>query len=190
MNKKRHQKIFLIAITGILGALALALSFIEKLLLSAFPLPMGIKPGFSNIIVMFTCSALGLLPALGIAVIKAGFASLLSGASAGFISLFGGILSVLTMYFSMKLSKEKLSYTGISVLSSVMHNIGQLSAASIIAGSSLFLGYMPILLISGAVFGVITGVTLNLTLPHLKKLKIFDHKNLYKTQENGGKNYG
>ncbi len=176
MKKKRTSKAYFPALTGIFGALALALSFIERLILSAFPLPMGIKPGFSNIIVMFVCSALGPLPAIGIAVIKAAFAALLSGVSAGIISLTGGVLSVLTMSLMLKISKKRLSYTGISVISAVMHNLGQTLAASLLTGSSLFLGYMPVLLLTGAVFGTVTGITLNITMPYLMKLNIFDHK--------------
>lgn len=172
----KNKKIFRIAITGILAALALAFSFFEKLLLSAVPLPMGIKPGLSNIIVMFTCSSLGLIPALGIATVKAVFSALISGGASGFISLAGGIISVFTMYLLGKLPKEKLSYTGISVLSAVSHNIGQTLAASLIAGSGLFLSYLPVLLISGAVFGLITGTVLNIVFPYLTRLNIFDHK--------------
>lgn len=173
----KNKKIFRITLTAILATLALALSFIERLILAAFPLPMGIKPGFSNIIVMFACTVTGLLPALSIALIKAGFAALLSGVSSGFISLCGGIFSVITMYLMNKIPKEKISYTGISVLSALMHNIGQLTAASIIAGSGLFGSFIPILLISGTVFGLTTGTVLNIVFPHLKKLNIFDYRN-------------
>lgn len=176
MKKAKNKKILMITSTGILGAAALAFSFIEKLLLGAFPLPMGIKPGFSNIIVMFACCSLGFIPALLISVIKAGFAALVSGISSGFISLCGGLLSVTTVYILIKISKNKLSFTGISVLSSVMHNMGQLLAASAITGSGLFLSYTPVLLISGVIFGSITGTVLNITLPYLQKLNIYDHK--------------
>lgn len=172
----KNKKVLTIAVTGIFAALALSFSFIEKMLLSAVPLPMGIKPGLSNIIVMFACSSLGLVPALGIAAVKAGFSALLSGTASGFISLTGGFFSVFTMYFLGKIPKEKLSYTGISVLSAVSHNIGQTVAASVIAGSGLFLSYLPVLLISGAVFGLITGTVLNIVFPYLTKLNIFDHK--------------
>lgn len=177
MKKLNNRKVFRITITALLAAAALALSYTEKLLLAAFPLPMGIKPGFSNIIVMFTCSTAGLLPALGIAVVKSCFATFMSGTASGFISLCGGLVSVLMMFAAIRLSKGKLSYTGISVISSVAHNMGQLTAASLIAGSNLFIGYTPVLLISGVIFGVITGIVLNLTMPHLMKLKIFDSAN-------------
>ncbi len=174
MKKSVHNKNFRIAISGIMGALALALSFAEKMLLSAFPLPMGIKPGFSNIIVMFACFSLGPLPAFGIAIIKAGFAALMSGVSSGFISLSGGLLSVLTMIIIKRLAKNKLSFIGLSVLSAVMHNVGQTAAASLIAGSSLFLPYLPVLLVSGAAFGIVTGVILNILQPYLARLDISD----------------
>lgn len=166
----KNKKIFTLTFTAMLAALALALSFIERLILSAFPLPMGIKFGFSNIIVMFACSTLGLIPALAIAVIKAGFAALLSGISSGFISLTGGVLSVLTIYFLGKIPKEKISFAGISVISAVIHNIGQTAAASLIAGSGLFMAYLPVLLITGLASGMVTGTVLNIVYPKIKKI--------------------
>lgn len=173
MKKSNKTNLFRLAVTGILSAAALAISFAEKMLIAFLPLPMGIKPGFSNIIVMFTCSSLGLVPALGIAVIKSAFAALMSGTVSGIISLSGGLLSVISMYTVQKLCKDRLSYTGISVISSVMHNAGQLAAASVITSGNLFTAYAPILLVSGTVFGFVTGTILNHTMPYIKKVKIF-----------------
>ncbi len=173
-NKSKTKAVHRIAVTGILAALALALSFAERMLMAAFPLPMGIKPGISNIIVMFACTSAGLAPALGICLAKAGFAALLSGGASGLISLSGGLLSVLTMYLTSRLFGKKLSYTGISVLSAVMHNMGQLLAACVLTGSLAIQGLLPALLISGAVFGFATGTIMNIIMPHLKKLKAFN----------------
>lgn len=170
MNNKRTN-INRVALTGVLAALALAFAFAEKSFLAVIVLPMGVKPGFSNIIVMFSCSVLGLLPTVCIALIKSGFTVLISGGVAGFISVCGGLLSVLTMYTAMKISKKKLSYIGISVLSSVMHNLGQLIAATLISGTRLFAGYAPVLLISGVIFGIVTGMIMNILLPYINKLK-------------------
>ncbi len=170
--KKNLTKTKRLALTGILAAAALALSFAEKFLIAALPLPMGVKPGFSNIIVMFTCGSLGLLPALAIAAVKAFFSALLSGWISGLISFCGGILSVLTMYTAIRLTKGRLSYTGISVLSSCMHNMGQLTAASAISGTFLFTGYAPVLIVSGVIFGAVTGTVMNIILPHLNRLDI------------------
>ena len=49
-----------IAVTGLLAALTLALSFAERALCAALPLPPGVRPGLSNVAVMFACASLGL----------------------------------------------------------------------------------------------------------------------------------
>lgn len=173
-NNNKKFNLFRLTATSILSAAALSISFAEKMLMAALPLPMGIKPGFSNILVMFSCRTMGIIPALGIAMVKAVFSALMSGTVSGIISFTGGLFSVTSMYLLQKIPSDKLSYTGISVISSVMHNLGQLAAASVIAGSSLFISYSPVLLVSGTVFGIVTGIIFNQTMPYLTKLKIFD----------------
>lgn len=165
-----HKKITKLTFTGVLAAAALAVSFIERTLTGLLPLPPGIKPGLSNIIVMFACSSVGLPAALGIAAAKAGLAFFVSGAVSGFISLSGGILSVLTTFVLNKFRGEKLGFTGISVASAVMHNAGQLIASSLAVGSALYLSYAPVLLLSGIAFGFITGVILNAVMPEINKV--------------------
>ncbi len=185
MNRKNKKfNLFRLTATSILSAAALGISFAEKMLMSALPLPMGIKPGFSNILVMFTCKTLGIIPALGIALVKAAFSALMSGAVSGIISFTGGLFSIAAMYILQKSLPDKLSYTGISVISSVMHNMGQLTAASVIAGSSLFMSYTPVLLVSGTAFGIVTGIIFNHTMPYLTKLRIFDFRKFNKYKEN------
>ena len=164
MNEK-HRKLTRLTLTALLAAAALAVSFLERLLTAGLPFPPGIKPGLSNIIVMFACSAVGLPCALAIALIKSGFVFLLSGAAAGFISVSGGLLSTLTMFALLKIKKSGLSFTGVSVAGAVMHNAGQLAASSAVVGSALYLSYAPVLLITGILFGLITGVILNIIMP-------------------------
>ena len=164
-----------IAVTGLLAALTLALSFVERTICAALPLPPGVRPGLSNVAVMFSCIALGLPFALGIIVVKAGFVMLVSGVSAGVISVCGGVLSVLSVALLVRLAKKRLSYIGISVVSAVLHNAGQLIAASFLVGSALYLWMAPVLLISGVAFGAVTGILLNAVLPAL--LKIVPHIN-------------
>ncbi len=171
------------AVTGLLAAVTLALSFIERVLCAALPLPPGVRPGLSNVAVMFACALLGLPFALGIITVKAGFVLLLSGAYAGLLSLSGGVMSVLCAYTLLRLGKNRFSYTGVSVASAVTHNMGQLAAATLTAGSALYLWTAPVLLLSGVVFGCVTGVTLNAVLPSL--IKIIPH--ITKPWRNGGK---
>ena len=172
MNDKR-RKLTSLTVSALLAAAALAMSFFERLLTAGLPLPPGVKPGFSNIAVLFACAAVGLPCALFIIIIKAGFAFLTAGATAGFLSLCGGLLSVLIMFALLKLKRGKLTYAGISVCSAVAHNIGQLCAASLLAGSALYLSWLPVLLVSGVVFGAVTGVILNVIMPALMNTKLF-----------------
>ncbi len=166
MNEKR-RKLMKLAVTAMLAAVALAMSFFERLLTAGLPLPPGVKPGFGNIAVMFACAAVGLPAALLIAAVKAGFTLLTFGAAAGFLSLCGGLLSVLAMSGLLRLKGERLTYTGISAVSAVAHNLGQLLGASLLVGSAMYLSYLPVLLVSGVICGCVTGVLLNVIMPVL-----------------------
>ena len=158
------------ALTGILAALTLALAFIERILCAGLPLPPGVRPGLSNVAVMFSCIALGLPFAMGIILVKAGFVMLTAGVYAGGISAAGGVLSVMSVFLLTKFFFNKLSYIGISAISAVMHNFGQLTVATLLVGSGLYLWYAPILLLSGVAFGCVTGILLNAVMPALLKL--------------------
>ena len=172
MNEKR-KKLTKLAVAAMLAAAALAMSFLETTLTAGLPLPPGVKPGFSNIAVLFACASLGLPSALSVAAVKAGFTLLTAGPTASLLSLCGGLLSVLAMYFLLQIKHRRLSYAGVSALSAVAHNLGQLAAASALVGSALYLSWLPVLLLSGVGFGLLTGVILNAVMPALAKLKLF-----------------
>ena len=171
--QKKYSPAKKAAVAGLMAALTLALSFVERMLCAALPLPPGVRPGLSNVAVMFSCIALGLPFALAIILIKAGFVMLVSGVYAGIISVSGGVLSVALL---ARFARKKLSFTGISVVSAVLHNFGQLTAASLLVGSALYLWMAPVLLISGVVFGAVTGMLLNAVLPALLKIVPFIEK--------------
>ena len=97
------------AVAGILAALTLALSFVERMLCAALPLPPGVRPGLSNVAVMFSCIVLGLPFALAVILIKAGFVMLVSGVWAGVISVSGGVLSVLGLALLLRFAGGRLS---------------------------------------------------------------------------------
>ena len=88
---------------------------------------------------------------------------------AGLLSLSGGVLSVLVMYAAWRLLGTRLSYLGVSVLGAAAHNMGQLLAISLTLGGRAFLYLAPVLLVSGVVFGVVTGLTLRGVMPALMK---------------------
>lgn len=162
------KKTYYTALFGMLAAVAMTLSFLESLLPTAAFLPPGAKPGFSNLANMFAASSMGLLPALGIAVLKACFAGLTRGLTAFFMSLCGGILSTLMMVLLFRYAK-KLGYAGIGVLSAVCHNLGQLLVAAVLVGNASVLGYAPVLLVCALIAGTLTGLIFRAALPAVQR---------------------
>lgn len=156
-----------VALLGLLAALALALSFLESLL-PALPIP-GAKLGLSNIVTMYALTALSLPAALGITAVKAVFA-LLRGGSAFLMSAAGGFLSTFVMALCLRLFQGRMTYLGVGIAGAVAHNGGQLLTALLLMGTPV-LYYAPWLLLMALATGAVTGITLNLLLPAIQKLR-------------------
>ena len=155
-NPRSYEKTRHIALSGLLFALAMALSFIEGSLVIPGLLP-GMKLGLANIVVMYALFFMGVKQALVLDVLKALFVFLVSGFTAGFLSLCGGLLSLLVMAV-------------LSVCGALAHNVGQLLGAGVIISSSLSLYYAPVMLVLGLVMGALTSITLKALLPALGRL--------------------
>ena len=102
-----------VALTGLLAALALALSFLEGLLPPLPMMPPGAKLGLSNIASMYAAGTLGLPSALFLAVFKGLFALMTRGGMAGIMSLSGGIFSTLVMWLLLKKARASLGVVGV-----------------------------------------------------------------------------
>lgn len=168
MNKTKIQKT---ALLGVLGAMALALSAIESFLMPdiAF-LPPGAKPGLSNIVTMFTVSAVSVPAGIYIVILKAVFALITRGFTAFLMSLSGGLLSFAVMAFLIRAKKESVSLVGVGVLSALMHNMGQLLVSLIMTGTTAVFGYAPVLLLFGLLTGFVTGTILNAVMPAVQRV--------------------
>lgn len=165
----QNRKTKNVALSGLLFALALALSFIESTIAPLLGLMPGIKIGLANVVVMYALFFMGTRQALLLVVLKAFFVFLTRGAVAGFLSLSGGLLSLFIMVLLQHLP-VKPTYFILSVCGAVFHNMGQLIAASLVLSSAFALGYAPVLLISGLVMGAVTSLSLKAVLPALQKL--------------------
>lgn len=159
------------ALSGILCALALALGFLESLMPPVPWLPPGAKPGFSNIITMFAAGNLGLPYALMIAAAKGCFAFITRGFTAGIMSLSGGILSATVMFLLLRFADKSFGLVGVSVISALSHNLGQLAAAVFITGTASIAYYAPALAVFGIVTGAVTGILLRAVMPAIDKIK-------------------
>lgn len=170
MNKK-ISTVKKVAFLGIMGALALSLSFLESLIPPLPGLPPGAKPGFSNVVTMFLASSCGIADAFFITILKAMFAGITRGTTAMLMSIAGGLLSTLAACILLRSKKIRFGYIGIGVICAVCHNIGQLTVACIISGTwALVTGYGPLLMLFAVATGFVTGTTLKLVLPALEKI--------------------
>ena len=175
-NHRNYQKTRHIALSGLLFALAMALSFIEGTLVIPGLLP-GMKLGLANIVVMYALFFMGPQQALVLDVLKALFVFLVSGFTAGFLSLCGGLLSLAVMWVLYYLLPVRPTWFILSVCGALAHNVGQLLGAGVIISSSLSLYYAPVMLVLGLVMGALTSVTLRALLPALGKMGFDTHEN-------------
>lgn len=162
---------------GLMLALASALQFLESLI--PLPLPLGVKAGISSIVVMVVLVKFGFASAMLIAVLKSGFVFITRGASAFFMSVSGGVLSVAVMGAFLTATRRSKDGAGIllmSALGGVFHNIGQLAAASVFMGSFLTLSYLPVLVIAGIASGLFTGTVFRLIVNRLFDYRIVGGK--------------
>lgn len=151
---KKLQKL---TTAALLTAAGLVVFVIEAQLppLTAIP---GIKPGLSNVFTMLSLFWVGPGWAFGTMLVRVSLGSLLTGQTmAFFYSLCGGTLA----YFVMWALKKPLGEGKLWVLSAfgaMGHNLGQMAAALAITRTPALLYYLPVLLVSGIVTGIFTGL--------------------------------
>lgn len=176
MIQKRYKKTVSMVVLAMFFAVAMVLSYIEHLLPPIPMLPPGVKLGLSNIVVMYCLFFLGTKKAVFLAVLKSGFVLFTRGVVAMLLSFSGGIASVMVMAAIIMMCKGKCSALTVSVAGGITHNIGQFIVVSIMFSNFFVLAYLPILILSGIVSGVITSVLLKSMLPIAKKLNINSDK--------------
>lgn len=148
------NNIKLVTQTAIFCALACVLAFVENMLLP--PLPMGVKLGISNLLVLLALELMGVKSAFFIVLSKSAFVFLTRGVTAFFMSAAGGILSFVIA--AVLIRKTKASCVLVSSLCGIFHNIGQLVMASVITASAYSLWYFPVLCVCGCVSGIFVGI--------------------------------
>lgn len=141
---------------GLLTALGLIIGYIEFLI----PIPLGIpgvKPGFSNIVIVWALYSLGPWEALminGMRIFLSGF--LFGNFSMILYSLAGAAVSFLCMCLAKK--SGLFSTTGVSMIGGVMHNMGQLLVAMAVLETVSLVYYGPVLLTAGVITGFLIGI--------------------------------
>ena len=150
----KTRKISYMALTT---ALCMVLSFVESQIPAFVAVP-GVKVGLANIAVIFALYRMGWKEAAAVSLIRVVLVSLLVGKFAAlFYSLAGAVLSLAGMCLLKKTGK--FTEIIVSVAGGVLHNIGQIAMASILLETDVLRYYLPLLLLSGTIAGIVVGVS-------------------------------
>ena len=153
MNIRRNTT--LLVQLALLTAAALVLGYVE----SSFPvagLP-GVKLGLSNTVLLYALYLMNWKCACVLMVLKVLLSGLLFGGPVAMMySMAGGALSIAVMILLQRL--RIFSIVGVSVCGAVCHNIGQILVACFVVKRQALLAYLPVLLVSAVITGMLTGV--------------------------------
>ena len=151
--KNKTKKLASLALTI---SFAMVLSYLESRVPTFVAIP-GIKVGLANIAVIFALYKFGIKEALTISLVRVFLISLLFGSPVSLIySLSGATLSLCCMILLKTLTP--LTEVGVSVIGGIMHNVGQIIAASILLSTNVVVYYLPFLILSGTIAGIAVGV--------------------------------
>ena len=153
---------------ALLTAVSLILFLVENQIPAPVPVP-GVKLGLGNVIVVCVLFLYGRREALAVLLVKVLLSAILTGnLGALAYSLTGGLLSLGVMCLLKGLLNENQLWVG-SVVGAMFHNLGQLLAALVIAETPGLLAYLPVLLLSGMVTGLFTGLAAQAVVNRLRR---------------------
>ena len=145
-----------IARFSLLVALAMVLSWLESMVPVSAAVP-GVKLGLTNLVVIFALYRLSARDAAVISFVRVLLVSMTFGNAYAFAySLTGAALSLIVMIILKK--TDIFSAVGVSIAGGVCHNIGQILVAVLILETGRLVLYLPVLMVSGVVSGIVIGV--------------------------------
>lgn len=159
-----------VAYFGVFTALALIFSYVETLIPFQIGIP-GVKLGLANLIIVIALYKMNLKETYMLSVTRVVLSGFIFANMFSIIySLAGGLLSLTVMALLKK--KGGFSIMGVSIAGGVFHNIGQLIVAMIVVETFSVAYYVPVLLISGLVTGMVIGIVSGEMLKRLVNLQI------------------
>ena len=140
---------------SLLVALAMVLSWLESMI----PLPVaipGVKLGLTNLVVIFALYRMSLWDAACISMIRVVLVAMTFGNAYSLAYSFVGAVLSLTVMALLKQS-ERFSVVGVSIAGGITHNMGQIFAAIAVLKTARIAWYLPALMISGTLAGIVIG---------------------------------
>lgn len=152
---------------GLFAALAILMGYVEFMIPVPVPIP-GVKLGLANVIVIIMLYFMDAKSAFFVSLIRVLLSGLLFAGFAGMLySLAGALCSFAVMVLLQKTGK--FSTIGVSVAGGIFHNVGQIVVASLVVQNVRMAYYLPFLLVSGVVTGIVIGIVAQTALRYLKR---------------------
>lgn len=157
---------------ALLTAIALTIFMLEAQIPPLVPIP-GVKLGLANIVTIFALFTYGSRDALMILLVRVFLGSVFSGQMTTFFySLAGGLLCFAVTLLMKKIVTDKQIWVA-SIIGAIFHNIGQILVAILITSTPGIAVYLPVLLVSGILTGLFTGLCAQFLYGKLKHLGQF-----------------
>jgi heptaprenyl diphosphate synthase len=151
-------------------ALSMILSFVESQIPPLMAVP-GVKVGLPNIVMVFMLYKIGAKDTAIVSILRVILVGILFGTPLSMIySLVGAALSLIGMILLKKMNL--FAPITVSVAGGILHNIGQIATACIVMETAQIAYYLPVLLISGTIAGILIGLTAAMILKRLDKMKL------------------
>ena len=159
-----------VAFLGMCIALSMILSFVESQIPPLMAVP-GVKVGLPNIVMVFMLYKIGAKETAIVSILRVILVGILFGTPLSMIySLVGAALSLIGMILLKK--TNLFAPITVSVAGGILHNIGQIATACLVMETAQIAYYLPVLLISGTVAGILIGLTAAMILKRLEKMKL------------------
>lgn len=156
-----------IANLAMLTGIALIIFVVELQIPNPFPIP-GIKLGLANIVTVYAVYHYRAYEVFMTVFVRILLAAVFCGNFMALIYSFSGsVLCLVGMLLLRKIVDEKHIWIA-SVLGAVLHNTGQMIAASAVLQTVQIWLYYPFLIVSGCLAGFFTGLCAQLLISRLK----------------------
>lgn len=155
-----------LTVLGLCAALAMIFSFVESQIPTM--LPPGMKLGLPNIAIVFVLYRVGAKEAYAVNLARILLTSFLFGMASLPYAMVGGMLSLTAMALMKRFTP--FSSVPVSVVGGLLHNVGQVAVAYFVTETAqLFTYYLPMLLVSGTLAGIVIGVVAGVAVKRLER---------------------
>lgn len=156
-----------ISILSLFSAFAIILSYVESFI-PVVGIP-GVKLGLANLAVVLAMYLLGYKEAFFINIIRIILVGAMFGNLFGILfSISGAAISFIVMAL-LKMTK-KFSIVSVGIVGGVFHNIGQIVVAAFVVNTFNVIVYVPVLIFSGIITGLIIGMLVQIIYARTKTI--------------------